>query len=136
MIIMSWNCRGMGEPREVQVLGELIKTHRSEIVILLETFENKVARMETIMSKLKMGRGCFAVDVERHSGRGCAVEGGGGGEGYMGWQMAAHIPEPVQPTEEPGETGDIGATMQLHRVPIRPKPAERRSHQATKMVPL
>ncbi|CAN0858065.1 hypothetical protein LINGRAHAP2_LOCUS7059 [Linum grandiflorum] len=65
MIIMSWNCRGMGQPRAVQVLGELIQTHRPGIVILLETFANK-SRMETIRRKVKM-EGCFAIDAEGHS---------------------------------------------------------------------
>ncbi|CAN0847221.1 hypothetical protein LINGRAHAP2_LOCUS4860 [Linum grandiflorum] len=56
MIIMSWNCRRMGQPRAVQVLDELIKTHRPEVVILLETFSSK-SRMETVRSKVKMGGG-------------------------------------------------------------------------------
>ncbi|CAN0841413.1 Transposon TX1 uncharacterized 149 kDa protein [Linum grandiflorum] len=71
MIIMSWNCRGMGQPRAVNVLDELIKTHRPGIVILLETFANK-SRMETVRSKVKM-EGCFAVDADGHSGGVCVL---------------------------------------------------------------
>ncbi|CAN0907743.1 hypothetical protein LINGRAHAP2_LOCUS24958 [Linum grandiflorum] len=71
MIIMSWNCRGMGQHRAVQVLGELIQTHRPVIVILLEKFANK-SRMETIRSKVKM-EGCFAVDADGHNGGVCVL---------------------------------------------------------------
>ncbi|CAN0876220.1 hypothetical protein LINGRAHAP2_LOCUS11181 [Linum grandiflorum] len=73
MIVMSWNCRGMGQPRAVLALDELIRTRRPGIVILLETFANK-SRMETIRSEVKMGGGgCFAVDAEGHSGGVCVM---------------------------------------------------------------
>ncbi|CAN0914972.1 hypothetical protein LINGRAHAP2_LOCUS28862 [Linum grandiflorum] len=71
MIVMSWNCRGMGQPRAVRVLGELVETHRPGVVILLETFVNK-SRMETIRTDLKLG-GCFAVDADGHSGGVCVL---------------------------------------------------------------
>ncbi|CAN0825908.1 Transposon TX1 uncharacterized 149 kDa protein [Linum grandiflorum] len=71
MIIMSWNYRGMGQPRAVQALDELIRTHRPGIVILLETFANK-NRMETVRSEVKMG-GYFAVDAAGHSGGVCVL---------------------------------------------------------------
>ncbi|CAN0885533.1 hypothetical protein LINGRAHAP2_LOCUS15138 [Linum grandiflorum] len=71
MIIMSWNCRGMVQPRAVRVLGELVKTHRPGVVILLETFANK-SRMEEVRVDLKF-EGCFAVDVMGHSGGICIL---------------------------------------------------------------
>ncbi|CAN0881461.1 hypothetical protein LINGRAHAP2_LOCUS14251 [Linum grandiflorum] len=74
MIIISWNCRGMGQPRAVQVLDEFIRTRRPGIVMLLETFAIK-SKMEKIRIKLKMGGGggCFAVDGEGHSGGVCVM---------------------------------------------------------------
>ncbi|CAN0918481.1 hypothetical protein LINGRAHAP2_LOCUS30889 [Linum grandiflorum] len=68
MIIMSWNCRGMGQQCAIQALDELIKTHRPGVVILLETFANK-SRMETVRNEVKMG-GCFA---QGHNGGVCVL---------------------------------------------------------------
>ncbi|CAN0899083.1 hypothetical protein LINGRAHAP2_LOCUS20056 [Linum grandiflorum] len=65
MIIMSWNCREMGQPRAVQSLRELVQTHWPGVVILLETFANK-SRMEEVRVALKF-EGYFAVDAVGHS---------------------------------------------------------------------
>ncbi|CAN0858263.1 hypothetical protein LINGRAHAP2_LOCUS7162 [Linum grandiflorum] len=54
MIVLSWNCRGLGQSRAESVLSELITTHRPNVVILLETLVNK-SRMEEIRVKLKFG---------------------------------------------------------------------------------
>ncbi|CAN1761392.1 Transposon TX1 uncharacterized 149 kDa protein [Linum perenne] len=37
MIIMAWNCRGLGQPRAVGVLSELIRAQRPDVVFLSET---------------------------------------------------------------------------------------------------
>ncbi|CAN0899756.1 hypothetical protein LINGRAHAP2_LOCUS20455 [Linum grandiflorum] len=71
MIVLSWNCRGLGQPRAVRVLRELIETHRPDVVILLETLVNK-CRMEEIRAEVKFG-GCFAVDDVGHSGGVCLL---------------------------------------------------------------
>nr|WKV23973.1 LLDR protein Lu12-9873 [Linum usitatissimum] len=65
-IIMRWNYRGIGQPRAVQVLDELIKTHRPGVIILLEIFANR-SIMLVIRVDLKR-EGCFAVDAAGHSG--------------------------------------------------------------------
>ncbi|CAN0920093.1 hypothetical protein LINGRAHAP2_LOCUS31833 [Linum grandiflorum] len=88
MIIMSWNCRGMGQPRAVRVLDELIRTHRPGMIILLETFANK-NRIEIVMSEVKIG-GCFAVDAAGHSRRVCFMARRGGGQGYWFWAQSDH----------------------------------------------
>ncbi|CAN0871077.1 hypothetical protein LINGRAHAP2_LOCUS9741 [Linum grandiflorum] len=71
MILMSWNCREMGQSRAVQALDELVKTHRPRVIILLENFVNK-SRMEEVRVALKF-EGCFAVDAVGHSGRICVL---------------------------------------------------------------
>ncbi|CAN0859472.1 hypothetical protein LINGRAHAP2_LOCUS7666 [Linum grandiflorum] len=71
MIVLSWNCRGLGQSRAVQVLGELIKTHRPGVVFLLETFVNK-SRMEEIRVDI-IFEGWFVVDAVGHSGGVCIL---------------------------------------------------------------
>ena len=41
MKILSWNCRGLGQPRTVQELVCLTKTHRPIVIFLWETRKNK-----------------------------------------------------------------------------------------------
>lgn len=41
MKILSWNCRGLGQPRTVQELVCLVSTHRPSIIFLSETRQNK-----------------------------------------------------------------------------------------------
>ena len=41
MTIISWNCRGLGQPRTVQELVCLVHTHRPKIVFLSETRQCK-----------------------------------------------------------------------------------------------
>ncbi|CAN0926384.1 LINE-1 reverse transcriptase homolog [Linum grandiflorum] len=76
MIVMSWNYRGLGQPRSVQVLRELTEAHRPGVVIIIETLTNK-QRMETIRAELKFD-GCFAIDARGHSGGLCALWKDGG----------------------------------------------------------
>ncbi|CAN0826964.1 hypothetical protein LINGRAHAP2_LOCUS851 [Linum grandiflorum] len=71
MIVLSWNYREMGQSRAVQVLCELVSTHRPGVVILLETFANK-RRLEEVKVALKF-EGCFAVDADGHSGGICIL---------------------------------------------------------------
>ncbi|CAN0905648.1 hypothetical protein LINGRAHAP2_LOCUS23788 [Linum grandiflorum] len=66
MIVLSWNCRDMGQSRTVRVLRELVNTHRPGVVTLLETFANK-SRMEEVRVELRF-EGCFVVDEDGHSG--------------------------------------------------------------------
>ena len=40
MKFISWNCRGLGNPRAVRELGELIRTSHPDFVFLVETLVN------------------------------------------------------------------------------------------------
>ncbi|CAN1848530.1 hypothetical protein LINPERHAP1_LOCUS38966 [Linum perenne] len=73
MIVLCWNCRGLGQPQEVRVVDELVRAHRPDVVILIETLCSK-QRIKEVRRKLKF-EGCFAVDVEGHNG-GLGVFGG------------------------------------------------------------
>ncbi|CAN0827212.1 hypothetical protein LINGRAHAP2_LOCUS917 [Linum grandiflorum] len=66
MIILSWNCRGLGQSRAVDVLGELFNTHRPDIVFLSETFVGR-SRIEGIKARYDF-EGCLVVDNIGHSG--------------------------------------------------------------------
>ncbi|CAN0881186.1 Transposon TX1 uncharacterized 149 kDa protein [Linum grandiflorum] len=66
MIILSWNCRGLGQDRAVRALEDLIRVHRPDMVFLIETLVAK-QKLEEIRVKLKFD-GCFAVDVVGRSG--------------------------------------------------------------------
>lgn len=60
MSCLSWNCRGLGKPRTVRVLGDLVRDHRRNFIFLIETifFANKIEEL-----RVKFGfDNCFAVD--------------------------------------------------------------------------
>jgi exonuclease III len=66
MILLSWNCRGLGNPRAIRDLCLLVKEKRPDILFLMETkcFQTK---MERIRIKLGMP-GMFLVDPVGKSG--------------------------------------------------------------------
>ncbi|CAN0876959.1 hypothetical protein LINGRAHAP2_LOCUS11593 [Linum grandiflorum] len=66
MIVLAWNCRGLGNTRAVRVLGELIKAHRPDVVFLSETLVSN-QKMEEVRVKIKF-EGCFAVAARGRSG--------------------------------------------------------------------
>lgn len=61
MILLGWNCQGLGQPRTVRVLKEMSKSHKPDILFLSETLKegNKV---EAIASRLGFSN-WFAVDM-------------------------------------------------------------------------
>ncbi|CAN0906741.1 hypothetical protein LINGRAHAP2_LOCUS24423 [Linum grandiflorum] len=59
MIVLAWNCRCLGNPRAVRVLGELVTAHRPDVVFLSETLVGS-NKMEEIMMKLRFD-GCFPI---------------------------------------------------------------------------
>ncbi|XP_074342205.1 uncharacterized protein LOC141679663 [Apium graveolens] len=66
MNVLSWNCRGLGLPRTVRVLGDLIRTHKPKFLFLSETisYANKVEEL-----RVKFGFAqCFSVDRVGRSG--------------------------------------------------------------------
>lgn len=66
MILLSWNCRGLGTPRTVRVLKEMIKSHRPTFLFLSETLVegNKI---EVLSSKLGFSN-YFSVDRQGRGG--------------------------------------------------------------------
>ncbi|CAN0918166.1 hypothetical protein LINGRAHAP2_LOCUS30710 [Linum grandiflorum] len=57
---------GLGNSRAIQVLGDLIKVHRHDVVFLSKKLVGK-HKLEEIRVKVKF-EGCFAVDVRGRSG--------------------------------------------------------------------
>ncbi|CAM8920557.1 unnamed protein product [Rhodiola kirilowii] len=66
MRLLSWNCRGVGGPRAVRSLGDVVRTHRPSILGLIET---KKADPDWEHLKRKLGfTECFAVGSHGRSG--------------------------------------------------------------------
>lgn len=66
MIGVSWNCRGLGNPRAVLVLKDLVRSRRPDFIFLIETLVHS-NKMEEI--KIAIGYdGVFCVDREGRSG--------------------------------------------------------------------
>lgn len=71
MIVLSWNCRGLGHPRAVLVLLDLIKAHKPDIILLLEnlSYSNKVENI-----RISLGfDGVFSIDREGSTVGICAL---------------------------------------------------------------
>jgi len=66
MIILSWNCRGLGNPWIVQVLNWMVRTKKPNLVFLMETKLNS-KKMEAIQTKLDFDA-IFVVDSIGKSG--------------------------------------------------------------------
>jgi exonuclease III len=66
MRIMSWNCRGLGNPLTVRELCRLVKQKRPVMVFLMETKIRK-SKMEIIRCKLHF-ENMFVVDSMGKSG--------------------------------------------------------------------
>lgn len=66
MIILSWNCRGLGQPAIVPAPCELVKVRRLDVIFLFETLSFDV-RLESLRVKLHSNN-CFFVDCVGCSG--------------------------------------------------------------------
>ncbi|XP_042939538.1 uncharacterized protein LOC122274575 [Carya illinoinensis] len=66
MSIISWNCRGLGNPRTVRILNRLVKDKCPSLVFLMETKCSK-ARIETVKRCIKFDS-CLVVDSKGSSG--------------------------------------------------------------------
>jgi exonuclease III len=66
MIVLSWNCRGLGYPSAVPSLRDRIRNHKPDIVFICETLchANKIEEVRRIVGY----EACFAVDREGRSG--------------------------------------------------------------------
>jgi len=66
MILLSWNCRGLGNPRRVRALHRLVRVKKPKMVFLMET-KLMSKKMEAIRIKLGF-EGMFVVDCLGRSG--------------------------------------------------------------------
>ena len=66
MSILSWNCSGLGHPRTVQVLVDLVKSKKPSFLFLIETLSCR-SSLESIKAKLGFD-GFFVVDWVGRSG--------------------------------------------------------------------
>lgn len=66
MIVLSWDCKGVGQPATVHALCELIKDQRPDIVFLCKTLAMS-ARLESVRLKIKFPN-CFSVNCNGRSG--------------------------------------------------------------------
>jgi hypothetical protein len=60
MSIISWNCRGLGQPRTVQELVRLVRGYCPKVVFLLETRQQN-DRVRNLSSRIGLSK-CFTVD--------------------------------------------------------------------------
>ncbi|XP_074360389.1 uncharacterized protein LOC141701635 [Apium graveolens] len=75
MCLLSWNCRGLGNPRAVRVLRDILKTHQPELIFLSETLSvgNKIAELSSMFgfsnffSVDRQGRGGGIAVMWKHS---------------------------------------------------------------------
>ncbi|CAM9001934.1 unnamed protein product [Rhodiola kirilowii] len=66
MIVLSWNCRGMGNARTVRALKDAIDSHHPQVVCLLET-KMRHGKWEWLRVKLGYSN-CFVVDPRGTAG--------------------------------------------------------------------
>ncbi|XP_031095115.1 uncharacterized protein LOC115999403 [Ipomoea triloba] len=66
MSLLTWNCRGLGNPTAVRVLADLIRTKRPSLVFLMETFLVR-GKMEPIRRQLGFPN-MLVVDAQGHRG--------------------------------------------------------------------
>ncbi|XP_058741766.1 uncharacterized protein LOC131614157 [Vicia villosa] len=66
MIILSWNCRGLGSLSAISNLRNIAQRHNPDLIFLSETLAN-ARKMETVRVTLKFDS-CLAVDVDGRSG--------------------------------------------------------------------
>lgn len=67
MIVLSWNCRGLGQPATILFLCELVRVYRPDIIFLFEKLSFGV-RLESLRVKFKFNC-CFTMDCVDRSGR-------------------------------------------------------------------
>ena len=72
MTILSWNCRGLGNILAVQVLRELVRTHKVDFIFLFKILCH-FNRVEEVRRKLGFD-GSFSVEKEGRSGGVCVFE--------------------------------------------------------------
>ncbi|KAL4606913.1 hypothetical protein ACB092_09G138000 [Castanea dentata] len=64
---LSWNCRGLGNPRSVRALLDLVRHWNPKIVFLMET-KLRQSRMERIKNRIGLDNGLIVPSVGRSGG--------------------------------------------------------------------
>ena len=67
MRAISWNCWGLGNPRSVRVLHDLVRCWNPKIVFLMET-KSKKNHMERIKNRIGFSNGLIVPSVGRSGG--------------------------------------------------------------------
>ncbi|CAM8877042.1 unnamed protein product [Rhodiola kirilowii] len=66
MIVLCWNCRGMGNARTVRALKDAIDSHHPQVICLIET---KLHHEKWDWMRVRLGfRNCFVVDPKGSAG--------------------------------------------------------------------
>ncbi|KAL8474361.1 hypothetical protein ACS0TY_030994 [Phlomoides rotata] len=66
MIVLSWNCRGVGHPATIPFLCELVKARKPDVIFLSETLAS-ASRLEDVRLSLNFPN-CFTVACNGRSG--------------------------------------------------------------------
>ena len=66
MSSLSWNCRGLGNPRAILILKDIVQFKKPRIIFLIETL-SKLDKIERIKNQLGY-EGSHVVECEGHSG--------------------------------------------------------------------
>ena len=64
---ISWNCRGLGNPRSVRALHNLVRRWNPKVIFLIES-KAKTRRMERIKYRLGFANGLIVPCVGRKGG--------------------------------------------------------------------
>ena len=64
---LSWNCRGLGNPRLVKALHDMVRRWKPQIVFLMET-KSKIKRMERIKNRIGFANGLIVPSRGRSGG--------------------------------------------------------------------
>ena len=67
MIPLSWNCRGLGNPRSIKALHVMVQRWKPDIVFLMET-KSKVKHMERIKNRVGFANGLIVPSRGRSGG--------------------------------------------------------------------
>lgn len=67
MLMLSWNCQGVGRPLTITNLPELCRVHRPDVVYLMET-KNKEKKLESIRQTTSFDRYFYVNPAGRSGG--------------------------------------------------------------------